>query len=137
MKIEDTHIPNIIPENIDKAKLNLADNIIHNVYPLFDDVYLTKRNEINALKEQLKAKRNRVLNNKKELEDMMLEYQKQKKISKLLSRVEKLVDSGLIYDGGLRHEMVILLKVVNRLNNEKLDQHLRETLQTISKRFSK
>jgi hypothetical protein len=137
MKIEDTYIPNILPENIDQAKLNLAENIIRNVYPLFDDVYLTKKNEIDGLKEQLRVKRNRVLNDKKELENMMLEYQRQKKVSKLLSRVEKLVDSGLIYDGGLRHEMVILLKVVNRLNNEKLDQHLRETLQTISKRFSK
>ncbi len=137
MIIEQTNIPNVIPETINKSKQILAENIIQNVYPLFDEVYKSKVNSIEIVKEELKAKKEKVTQQKNELQAIMNNYKRQKKITKLLDRIEKLITSGLVYDGTLKHETMILLKIITKLENEKLDYHLRSTLQTINKRFSR
>jgi hypothetical protein len=137
MKIVETKIPNVLPETIDESKQVLADNIIRNVYPLFNEVYHSKVDSFQELKENLARKKEIVSQEKANLESIMAEYKRKKKISKLLDRIEKLVTSGLVYDGHLKNETVILLKIVNKLPNDKLDYHLRDTLQTISKRFSR
>ena len=137
MIIEETTIPNVVPENIDSAKTVLAENIIENVYPLFDEVYNTRIEEIDDLKKILDRKKGLVQKHKMSLEQMMTEYKRKKKISKLLDRIEKLITSGLVYDGTLKHETVVLLKIITKLPDEKLDYHLKDTLRTISKRFSR
>ena len=137
MIIEETAIPNVIPETIDLSKKVLAENIIQNVYPLFSEVYESKVESVENLKRDLEQKRDIVLAQKNELQEIMDDYKRKKKVTKLLDRIEKLVTSGLIYDGALKHETRILLKVINKLSNEKLDFHLRKTLQIISKRFAR
>ena len=137
MKIIQTKIPDVTTESIDHSKVVLADNIIQNVYPLFDEVYQGKIGHIDEIKKRLQNKK-RIVNEKKEnLEQLMDEYEREKKVSKLLSRIEKLVDSGLVYDGSLKSQTVILLKVINKLSDDKLDHHLTETMQIIRKRFSR
>jgi ATP-dependent Lon protease len=136
MKIEETGIPNVIPENIDKSKEILAENIIKNVYPLFNEVYSGHVNEVERLQKELKEKRKQVYVEKNELQILIDTYRIKKKVSKLLDRIEKLINSGLVYDGTLKHETTILLKIATKLSEEKLDYHLKDTLQTISKRFS-
>ena len=137
MIIEETSIPNVIPDNIDASKLVLADSIINNVYPLFNEVFNSRVEEIDGLKKKLTEKKAEVFNKKAELEKLLAQYKRHKKIAKLLDRLEKLVSSGLVYDGSIKHETVVLLKIAHKLSDEKLDYHLRETLQTISKRFPK
>ena len=137
MKIEYTTIPNVVLETIDQAKQVLADSIIQNVYPLFDEVYKSKVAETKKIKKILKEKKNEVVQQKNNLQNLMNKYRKQKKIAKLLNRIEKMITSGLVYDGTLKHETSILLKIIPKLEDEKLDYHLRKTLQTINKRFSR
>jgi len=137
MNITETNIPNVTPENISQSKAILADNIISNVYPLFNEVYTTRVDEIDNLKRDLEKKKELVHKHKIALEQMMSEYKKNKKISKLLDRIEKLISTGLVYDGSLKHEMIILLKIATKLSDEKIDYHLKDTLRTISKRFSR
>ena len=137
MKIIETNIPNVTPENIHDSKTVLAENIISNVYPLFNEVYTTRVDEIDELKKDLAKKKSLVQKHKIALEQMMDEYKKSKKVSKLLDRIGKLISTGLVYDGTLKHEMIILLKIATKLSNDKLDFHLKDTLRTISKRFSR
>jgi hypothetical protein len=137
MIITATEYPDITETNLDESKVSLADNIIKNVYPLFDDVYTQKVSQLRKLRELYEARKNKVLNNKMNLEMMMRQYNQKKKVSKLLSRLEKLVDSGLVYDGHLKNETVILLKIIDKLADDKLNHHLSETLKLIGKRFSK
>lgn len=137
MKIEITKIPDVTKETVDQSKVILADNIIKNVYPLFDEVYQGKLTHINETKKILKQKKTEVNGRKENLEQLMSEYNREKKISKLLTRIEKLVDSGLVYDGSIKSQTVVLLKVINKLTDDKLDHHLTETLQIIRKRFSR
>ena len=137
MNIIETKIPDVTVESIDQSKLILADNIIKSVYPLFDEVYQGKIGTITPAKKRLKEKKLLVRDKRNKLEELMSQYNKEKKVSKLLSRIEKLVDSGLVYDGSLKSQTIVLLKVVDKLNNEKLDHHLSETLQIIRKRFQR
>ena len=133
MKIIETKIPDITKENIEKSKVI----IVKNVYPLFDEVYQSKNSRISELKSKLVEKKSIVKQKKESLQELMDDYNREKKVSKLLSRIEKMVDSGLIYDGSLKNQTVILLKVIDKLDNAKIDHHLTETLQIIRKRFSR
>lgn len=137
MKIEETPIPNVLEENIEDSKLILANNIIENVYPLFDEVYSSRIEEIDNVKKDLDIKKQQVRVQKEELQVLMNEYKRKKKVAKLLDRLDKMVTAGLIYDGAIKHETIVLLKVANNLSDDKIDYHLRSTLKTLSKRFSR
>lgn len=136
MIIEQTNIPDITGKNIDTSKILLADNIISNVYPLFDEMYQDHIGSLSSIDSDYKKKKTQVQKNKQNLEGLMLKLERVKKEAKLLARIEKLINSGLANDGSLKHENVILLKIYNKLSNEKLEYHLRNTLKIISKRFS-
>jgi len=137
MNIIETKIPDVHEENINQSKVVLADNIIRNIYPLFDEVFSTKVEYVNKLEEDLENKKVQVLESKSQLEQGIKEYKKKQKESKLLDRINKLVTSGLIYDGNLKHEMIVLLKIINNLPEKQLDHHLSNTLKIIGKRFSR
>jgi len=137
MILQETTIPDVVSENLNQSKLTLANNVIKNVYPLFDEVQREKRREIKELEKQLQEAKKQVQQRKQVLENLLNDYNRQKKVRKLLNRVERLVNSGLIYDGTLRNDTRILLKVIPKLTDEKLDFHLQDVLKTINKRFSK
>ena len=137
MILQETTIPDVVSENLDQSKLTLANNVIKNVYPLFDEVQREKRREVKELEKQLQEAKNQVQQRKRILEKLLNDYNRQKKVRKLLNRIERLVNSGLIYDGTLRNDTRILLKVIPKLTDEKLDFHLQDVLKTINKRFSK
>ena len=137
MIIIETKKPDVHIDNINQSKIVLADNIIRNIYPLFDEMFSTKVEEVETLRSELENKKIQVLESKKNLEQEMKGYRKKQKESKLLDRIGKLVSSGLVYDGNLKHEMTILIKVINTLSEEKLDYHLANTLKIIGKRFSR
>jgi len=130
-----SNVPNVLSENIDKSKIDLADKILSSVYPLFDEVHNEKTEKINELKDELKIKKKKVLDSKDKLSNLNIEYKRKKKVEKLLDRLSKLVTSGIVNMGGMKNETVILLKVIDKLSDEKLDHHLKQTLSIISKRF--
>ena len=135
MIVEQTKIPDVIIENLDNSKIVLADNIISNIYPLFDDMYSEYLSSTSNLKNDFKKKKAEVKKNKIRLEQLISELNRVKKILKLLGRIEKMISAGLVYDGSLKHETIILLKIVTKLSNEKIEFHLGNTLNTITKRF--
>jgi hypothetical protein len=137
MIVEETTIPNITRKNFDQSKTNLANSIIENVYPLFSEVYTIRTEEIDELKKENINKKELTTSVRINLENLAKENEKQKKISILLSRIEKLVNAGLIYDAALKNETTILLKIINKLSDSQLEHHLKETMQIISKRFSR
>ena len=136
MKIQETKIPNVVPKIIDQSKQVLAENVIKNIYPLFNDIYNSKTKEYKELKLSLKNKKDNIVKEKNILQSSINLYKRKKKISKLLDHIERLIDSGLIYDNIIKHEMTILLKIINKLSDEKLDENLKSTLKIISKRFT-
>jgi hypothetical protein len=137
MKIIETEIPDVTEENLDQSKVILADKIITEVYPLFDEIYNSKIQQLSELKREYRDKVQQIRDVKNELELMNEEYLKKKKLANLLNRVSKLVESGLTYDGGLKHEMIILLKVSDKLTLEKLQEKISEVATIVRKRFAR
>lgn len=137
MKIIETDIPDVTINNLDESKIDLANSVIENIYPLFDDFFKEKLRRVYDLKIEIKAKAKKIKSEKESMQVLMSEYSRRKKVAKLLDRTQNLVNAGLTYDGQIKHETVILLKIVDKLTNEKLDEQIRHTIQTVSKRFAK
>ena len=136
MNIITTNIPDVTYENINQTKQLMADNIIANVYPLFDEVYQAKKSRIKELQLEIYERKTSLKNQKRTIEELMSQYRRAKKTSNVLDRVDKLVQLGVAYDGATKHETVILLKIIDKLPEEKLDQQLSKTIKMITKRFS-
>lgn len=136
MKIINTNIKDIDIKNIDQEKVNLANKIIGKVSPLFNELHSDKENQISLLEKTIENKKKSLNNQKKELENLVNEYNRKKKIKKLVSRLSVLINSGFIHDGHLKSQHIVLLKIIDRLPNEKLDQHLYETIKIINSRLS-
>jgi len=137
MKIIETNINDITSENINESKTILADNIINTIFPLFNEVYTAKLQKVQELKADLRQKNEQIKKEKESIEKIITETKRKQKVSKLLDRIDKMISSGLVYDPSIKHEMVILLKVVEKLSDEKLDQNLNKTITLLNKRFSK
>jgi len=136
MNITITNIPDVTSENINQTKQLMADNIITNVYPLFDEIYQAKKSRIKELYQTVYKRKTSLKIQKRTIEELMVQYKRAKKTSNVLDRVEKLVQLGVAYDGATKHETVILLKIIDKLPEEKLDQQLSKTIEMINKRFS-
>ena len=135
MKITETKIPDIVTTNINQTKIQLANKIIDNINPLFDDLHQSKKLEFNSKLKIFNEAKVNVLNNKKEIESLFEHYKRKQKVKKLLERIDKLVSLGIVNDGQSKQETIILLKVIDKLPIDKLNFHLKETMKTISKRF--
>jgi hypothetical protein len=135
MNIIETKIPDINIENIDQSKVNLAEKIINNINPLFDDLRQEKINDFKFKVNEFKQIKSTVLSNKSEIETLFVHYKRKQKVKKLLERIDKLVSLGIVNEGQTKQETIILLKIIDKLPTDKLNFHLKETMNTISKRF--
>jgi len=137
MKIYETNILDVNVTNVDEAKVTLADKIIKKIHPLLDESYSDKVTSIQQIRMNIQTKKEQVKEAKNELEIMIEDFKKKKKIKKLLERLSKLVTSGIANDGSLRSETIILLKIIDKLPDDKIDEQLRSTMKNITKRFGK
>ena len=135
MNIIETQIPDINVDHIDKSKVQLAEKIIHNINPLFDDLKQEKISEFQFKANEFKQMKKNVLSNKTEIETLFKHYKRKQKVKKLLERIDKLVSLGIVNEGQTKQETIILLKIIDKLPTDKLNFHLKETMNTISKRF--
>jgi len=136
MIIEVSEFKDINVENIDLAKVSLANKIIDQVRPLVDDIFLEKTGQIKVLETQINKKKSQVLESKNRLEKKIELYNRNKKVKKLLERTEQLESFGMLY-GNLKKEMIIVLKVLDTMDDNKLNKYLQNTMEIVNKRISK
>lgn len=137
MKIIDTNIPDITNENLNEAKINLADRIIENVFPLFDELYSKKLSNLKDKKNHSIEVIKRIQKEKEELKQIHFEFEKKKKIKKLLERISQLVSLGLTNEGTMKRETIMLLKIIEHFTCDQLDFHFSQTMRILNKRFAK
>jgi len=124
MKIIETEILDLDLKNIDQEKVKLSDKIIKKVSPVLDKSYYQKLLEVKELKNQVTLKRQNILKEKKEIANLIASYEKKKKITNLLNGVSNLL-SVRIPEGSLKRELVILLKIAEKLDTKKLDSYIK------------
>ena len=135
MNIIETGIPDIYEKNIDETKVDLANEIIDKIKPLFNEVHTSKESTFIEKNNSLKMKKNQVLESKKSLELLLANYNKEKIIKKLLDKISKLVESGIAYDGSIKSETVILLKILPNMKQDKINHHFNQISSSLRKRF--
>jgi len=135
MRIEETSIPDVCIKNIDKSKVDLANDVIRVIHPLLNKDYVFKLKNVKQLQKTVNENKDLLLNRKENIAKKYILQKRRKKEFILLDRIKKLVSSGLLSkDISLKNEMVILLKVVDQVPESKIDSYLNETLNIITKR---
>lgn len=124
MKIIETNILDITPKNIDREKEKLSELIIKKIAPILDKSYYEKVLEVKKLKTEIGIKKESFLKEKKELINLVASYEKKKKITNLLNRISNLLNVR-IPDGSAKKELVVLLKIANKLDTNKIDSYIK------------
>ena len=137
MKIVITNIPDVNIENLDLAKVELANKVIRKFYPIVDKVYNDKQLKIKKLNLVIQKNKVKIGKEKNEAEKLLTEYRRKGKIKTILERISKLVSSGLVNEVSAKKEMISILKNLDNLSDEKLNLYLSETLKILDKRFKK
>jgi chromosome segregation ATPase len=137
MKITITDIGDITPTNLDENKVLIADNILNMVGPLFEKEIEETKGELTSVKQKRAKIEKELIETKEKLQDLHSEFGRETKRKKLLNRIRQLIEVNLTQDPSLKSEVIILLKVIDKLEDNLLDEHIERMIKTISKRFSK
>jgi hypothetical protein len=137
MNIEILNLPDVTKNNIQESKVLLADSIIENIYPLFDNIFMERKNKIEELSFDLKRREVILSQKKTNVEQLIKLYQREKLIVNLLSEIENLVNSGLVNDSGTRHQVIVLLKTIDKLSEENINKRILDVKRILGKKFSK
>lgn len=135
MEIIKTNIPDIISK-IELSKVDLANLVIEQIYPLLDEAFSSRINLVENSEGIIQSKKSKLQINKLEIESLMDKLNRKKKIKKLLEKIKELISSGLVQDGRLRSETVNMMQIVDMLPEDQLDVHLNTIVSNIQKRFN-
>ena len=137
MRIIETDLYDIPEDNLDQTKVELADSIIQNIYPLFDEIYFNFLKKEKNIENSIKEKKEFIHTEKTVMEELVKRYGRKKKVRKLLERISKIIESGLTHDSSVKNQTIVILRIIDKLSEEKLDHHLNESIQLLSKRFAR
>ena len=137
MKIIETDIYDITPDTLDESKVSIADNILNLVGPLFDSEIRESSKNLPKFKKKKEDIESQLEKTKEELKTLQIEFGREEKRKKLLNRIRQLMEVGLTADPSMKSEVIILLKVIDKLEDNLLDEHIERMVKSISKRFSK
>jgi len=132
MKISFSEIVDIVEETSDKTKVFFADNIVRVMTPILDEYYSEKIERVASVRQEIKDLKTRAQSKKEKMSEMLSQHKKLTKIAKLLSRIDKIISSGLTY-GSTKRELVIILKILDKLSEEKLDVQMNNMMAILSK----
>jgi chromosome segregation ATPase len=137
MIIIETDTYDIRGKDIDKEKVEIANNILNMVGPLFEAEIAETKGSMEKLKGNRANVDKQLSEARERLEELQHDFGQEIKRKKLLSRIRQLIEANLTNDGSLKSEVIILLKVIDKLEDNLLDEHIERMIKTISKRFSK
>ncbi len=138
MKIIKTDIFDINESNIDEQKVAIADNILNLVGPMFESEIEDGKQNLTEFIQKKSAVEEKLQEVKGDLEKIQVEFGRETKRKKLLNRIRQLIEANLTSsDPNLKSEVIILLKVIDKLEDNLLDEHIERMIKTISQRFSK
>lgn len=137
MNIEELNLPDVTDNNLDDSKVLLANSIIENIYPLFDNIFMEKKNKINELQVDL-SRRDKIIQKKKDsVQEFAKDYEKEKVVSQFLNEVENLINTGMITDSGIRHQVIVMLKTIDKFPQDKIKSRIIDIKRVLGKRFGR
>lgn len=137
MIVIETDIYDIRGKDIEEEKVEIANNILNMVGPLFEAEIEESKSSVDKLKKERAKVDEDLIQVREKLEELQSEFSRETKRKKLLNRIRQLIEANLTNDTSLKSEVIILLKVIDKLEDNLLDEHIERMIKTISKRFSK
>jgi hypothetical protein len=128
MNIYETEISDISFDDINKYE-NLGKEIEKCVLPVFFEESLKKQEELLLFENALKDIKNKLKEEKDKCKDLSLNFEKQKLIKNLLSKIYKVLNFGLV-DKKKKDDIILLLKGLDNLDIDLIKRH-NDNLQSI------
>jgi len=132
MKIASSEIVDVLEEDPDRTKVYFAENIVRIMSPILDEYYNEKIERVTSVRQEMKDLKTRAQSKKEDMTGMLSQHKKLTKTAKLLSRIDKIIQSGLTY-GSTKRELVIILKILDKLSEEKLEVQMNNMMAILSK----
>ncbi len=133
MNIINTEIKDININNIDKTKIEFADTIISKIKPLIDNALSNITDEITLYDRKLVFKDNEIITKKNKLKKDSEQLKRQEKISRLIENINKMIELGIMKNTSFKNEVLILLKIIPKLDISKIDKHLNKITNIVKK----
>ena len=138
VRSEKTKILDVVTCNINEAKVNLANQIIFITLPYIKNDIKNKISDLRKILSSIKSKKQIINEEKIKLETLLKIYNRKKKIKLLLDRALRLtVIESILKDKKITNELIIMLKEIDNLPEEKLDFYISEMMRIVTRRFSK
>lgn len=136
MRIIETDINDIVVQNEINEKLNLSEEVISYIQPIFTSNYNIKIREVKELKKSLEFKKEKIQTEKNNLSILLQKSSKLKREKQLLEKMGKLIQHGLIQET-MKEEMVNMLNSFENLPEKQIITYLNETIRILSHKFAK
>jgi len=137
MKITETTIPDVTQENLDEKKVELANLLVSSFESLLGEIAEKKSKEEQALTSRVKENKKRILEEKSEIQFLVNSYEKDKKIKTALETVSKVDPVKLEYNRTLKNEIVVFLRIMEKLSLEKVSSYLQEISKVLNKSINR
>jgi len=136
MRIIETGINDIPKTNLINEKLNLADNIISYIKPIFTNEYRSEVKNIKTLKQEIIEKQKMVQINKTELQEFFKINLRKEKENQLLEKINELIQNNLIQESSKKN-IGKLIQSIDKLSDEKISSYLNEIINILNKKLIK
>jgi hypothetical protein len=137
MNIIESSILDITKGNINQQKVLLLNQILSLVTPILDGVLSKKVEEKKILLSEVRSNQEKINQEKLNLESMMTLYQKEKEVKKALDLVSSIDSVKIEYNRSLKHELVVLLRTMEKLPVNKFALYLQNILKVSNKTINK
>jgi len=133
MKIIETTIPDVTEENLNQKKVQLANVVVSSFQPLLGEMQVRRSKEEEVLISEVDSNKQRISKEKGEIRLLLNEYEREKKIKEALEVVSKVDPVKLEYNRSLKNEVVVFLRIIEKLSLEKLSSYLQDIVKVSDK----
>ena len=136
MKIIETTVPDVTEKNLDEKKVELADMVVSSFESLLGNLHVKKSKEEEDLTSKIEANKERISKQKSEVQSLINSYEREKKAKKTLKVLSEVDPVKLEYNRTLKNEVVVFLRIMEKLSAEKLSTYLQDITKVSSKTIS-
>jgi len=120
MQINTTNILDNSVSNYDNNKIILADVIIKKLSPFFDAVRNQKSRKLKSIINENKLNKKEIIEKKESIKEMVSQLNNLEIKKNYLNKIHLIIQTGNIKSDSLKKELLIMTKVVDKIDNEKL-----------------
>jgi hypothetical protein len=120
MQINTTNILDNSVSNYDNNKIILADVIIKKLSPFFDAVRNQKSRKLKSIINENKLNKKEIIEKKEKIKEMVSQLNNLEIKKNYLNKIHLIIQTGNIKSDSLKKELLIMTKVVDKIDNEKL-----------------